>query len=317
MTSLNTEHLTRRFGSRTAVGDLTLSLPADGVIGLVGPNGSGKSTLIRMLLALVAPDEGSAHVLGHSIDAPGAYLDRVGSLVESPAFLGSLSARRNLLSLARSRGLPTSRVGEVLDSVGLAGRDREPVRRFSLGMKQRLGIAAALLPDPALLLLDEPTNGLDPLGVIEMRALLRSLARDGRAVVVSSHHMHEIEAICDWLVVLRFGDLLYSGPIRELLDRTTEQHIDVVPEHPRDLGPLREALEIAGWQSVVRDVVLRVAAPHEAGGRINRSAADAGILLTQIVPHQQRLEDVFVTMTTGAERTVTDEAAAQIGPADA
>ena len=141
-----TQDLTRRFGAITAVDRLCLELPVGGVIGLLGPNGAGKSTLIRMLLGLVRPSQGDAQVLGSSIHRPAEYAERVGALVESPAFVAGLSARANLLSLARLRGLPTSRVGEVLALVGLSGRDREPVRRFSLGMKQRLGIAAALLP---------------------------------------------------------------------------------------------------------------------------------------------------------------------------
>ena len=154
---------------------LTVDLPEGGVIGLLGPNGAGKSTLIRMLLGLVRPTEGEATVLGASIRSPERYAARVGALVEGPAFVPALSARANLRSLAELRGLPSSRVGEVLEVVGLAGRDREPVRNFSLGMKQRLGIAFALLPDPELLVLDEPTNGLDPAGIVEIRELLRSL----------------------------------------------------------------------------------------------------------------------------------------------
>ncbi len=133
-------------------------------------------------------------------------------LIESPAFIPGLSARANLVSLARLRCLPLERVDAVIEQVGLAGRDREPVRRFSLGMKQRLGIAAALLPDPELLILDEPTNGLDPAGIVEIRQLLRELGQQGRTVVVSSHQLAEIEAVCDHLVIIRFGTLVYSGP---------------------------------------------------------------------------------------------------------
>ena len=149
-----TAGLTRRFGLLKAVDDLTLDLPTGGVAGLVGPNGSGKSTLIRMLLGLIKPTSGQAEILGRSIAAPQSYAGSVGALVEGPAFVAGLSARANLMSLARLRGLPASRVDEVVSILGLAGRDREPVKRFSLGLKQRLGIAAALLPDPELLILD-------------------------------------------------------------------------------------------------------------------------------------------------------------------
>jgi ABC-2 type transport system ATP-binding protein len=187
-------------------------VPAAGVIGLVGPNGSGKSTLIRMLLGLIRPTSGTATVLGLPITSPAKYAGRVGALVESPAFVSGLSARANLVSLARLRRLPLSRVDEVLSIVGLTGRDKESVGNFSLGMKQRLGIAAALLPDPELLVLDEPTNGLDPAGIVEIRGLLRSLGEAGRTVVVASHLLAEVQLACDYLVVVRFGELIL--PVR-------------------------------------------------------------------------------------------------------
>ena len=212
MSVVTTSALTRRFGAVTALDSLTVELPPTGVIGLVGPNGSGKSTLIRILLGLIRPTSGSATVLGSGISAPREYASRVGVLIESPAFIPGLSARSNLVSLARLRHLPLERVDVVLAQVGLIGRDREPVKRFSLGMKQRLGIAAALLSDPELLILDEPTNGLDPAGIVEIRELLRDLGRNGRTVIVSSHQLSEIEAVCDHLVVIRFGELISPAP---------------------------------------------------------------------------------------------------------
>ncbi|HWS34738.1 MAG TPA: ATP-binding cassette domain-containing protein, partial [Actinoplanes sp.] len=242
MTIVTTAGLTRRFGKLTAVKPLTLELPAGKVIGLVGPNGSGKSTLIRMLLGLIRPSAGDAAVLGEPIGSPQRYLGRVGALVENPAFVPGLSARANLMSLARLRGLPNARVDAVLQTVGLTGRDREPVKRYSLGMKQRLGIAAALLPDPALLILDEPTNGLDPSGIVEIRSLLAQLGTAGRTVVVSSHLLSEIEAICEHLVVIRFGELLYSGPITGLLN-SDSQHVDLRAEHDADTDSLVQALQ--------------------------------------------------------------------------
>ena len=177
-------------------------------------------------------------MLGSPVASPAAYAARVGVLVESPAFLPGLSARTNLVSLARLRRLPLARVDAVLVQVGLVGRDREPVGRFSLGMKQRLGIAAALLPDPELLILDEPTNGLDPAGIVEIRELLRGLGRDGRTVIVSSHQLSEIEAVCDYLVVIRFGELVFAGPMTQMMRRTRE-HINITAEHPADTGTPR------------------------------------------------------------------------------
>ena len=293
---ITTEGLTRRFGPVTAVDRLTLDLPGGGVVGLVGPNGSGKSTLIRMLLGLIRPSEGTAHVFGQPISHPSAYDHRVGALVENPAFVPGISARANLLSLARLRGLPTARVDEVLGVVGLVGRDSEPVKRFSLGMKQRLGIAAALLSDPELLLLDEPTNGLDPAGIVEIRTLLMELGRSGRTVVVSSHLMAEIEAACDYIVIIRFGELLFAGPTEELLSQTSA-HIDVRPEHPGDLGPLLDALLAQGWRGERMGDVLRMHVEPGRAGDLNRAATAAGFTLGHLVVGQDSLEDIFLEMT--------------------
>jgi ABC-2 type transport system ATP-binding protein len=312
MSVVVTSGLTRRFGSITAVNGLSVTLPASGVIGLVGPNGAGKSTLIRMLLGLVKPTEGTATVLDAPISAPARYAARVGALIESPAFVPGLSARTNLVSLARLRGLPMSRVDEVLAFVGLSGRDREPAKNFSLGMKQRLGIAAALLPDPELLILDEPTNGLDPAGIVEIRGLLRSLGREGRTVIVSSHLLAEIEAMCDYVVMVRAGGLVFSGPMSELLART-KAHIDICAEHDADTERLRVALTRAGWVVTAADDALRVATNASAAADLNRAAAALGVTLSRLVVAQDRLEDIFLTMTGRAD----GDASGDGGPAGA
>ena len=296
MSVVTTSELTRRFGSVTALDRLTIELPAAGVIGLVGPNGSGKSTLIRILLGLIRPTGGTASVLGASIHDPRDYAARVGVLIESPAFIPGLSARANLVSLARLRRLPLARVDAVLAQVGLAGRDREPVKRFSLGMKQRLGIAAALLSDPELLILDEPTNGLDPAGIVEIRELLRDLGRNGRTVIVSSHQLSEIEAVCDHLVVIRFGKLIFSGPMAEVMSRTRE-HIDVAAEHRADTDRLQAALSAAGWSVTAVDDVLRVTADASRAADLNRAATAAGVTLRRLLVAQDRLEEIFLEMT--------------------
>jgi ABC-2 type transport system ATP-binding protein len=296
MSVVTTTELTRRFGRITALDRLTVELPAAGVIGLVGPNGSGKSTLIRILLGLIRPTGGSASVLGSTISSPSRYASRVGVLVESPAFIPGLSARSNLVSLARLRRLPLERVDAVLAQVGLVGRDREPVKRFSLGMKQRLGIAAALLSDPELLILDEPTNGLDPAGIVEIRELLRELGCEGRTVIVSSHQLSEIEAVCDHLVVIRFGKLVFSGPMAEMMKRTRE-HIDVAAEHAADMGRLEAALVSGGWAVTAVDDVLRVAAAADRAADLNRAAAGAGVTLSRLVVAQDNLEEIFLEMT--------------------
>ena len=293
---VTTQALTRRYGELMAVDGLDLDLPSGGVIGLVGPNGSGKSTLIRMLLGLVAPSGGTATVLDCGIDRPQAYARHVGALIENPAFVPALSARANLASLAALRGLPRSRVDAVLDTVGLTGRGNEPVRGFSLGMKQRLGIAAALLPDPKLLILDEPTNGLDPAGIVEIRALLQGLGSSGRTVIVSSHLLSEIETICSHVVVIRFGVLVFSGPIAELMSRA-HTRVDVAPERASDLGALSAALMSAGWHVTRGDEVLHVTATADEAAVINRQATAAGVTLRALGVHRDSLEAIFLAMT--------------------
>ncbi|WP_458248478.1 ABC transporter ATP-binding protein [Streptomyces sp. MAI_2237] len=310
MSVIKTAGLTRRFGEVTALEGLTLELPRAGVIGLVGPNGSGKSTLIRMLLGLISPTSGTAEVLGEPISAPGRYLNRVGALVENPAFVPGLSARVNLMSLAGLRGLPASRVDEVLQIVGLNGRDAEPVKRFSLGMKQRLGIAAALLPDPELLILDEPTNGLDPSGIVEIRGLLADLARAGRTVIVSSHLLAEIETVCDFLVVIRFGHLIYSGPVTDLLARASRR-IEIAAEHARDTSSLRALLTADGWQvQHTSEGRLSVVADERQGADLNRLAARGGITLASMTPVRGSLEEIFLEMTGGSDHDLTAARAA-------
>ncbi len=296
MPVVTTSELTRTFGPVTALDGLTVELPSAGVIGLVGPNGSGKSTLIRILLGLIRPTAGSAAVLGSSVRGPAAYAARVGVLIESPAFVSALSARANLTSLAHLRRVPLERVEVVLGQTGLAGRDREPVKRFSLGMKQRLGIAAALLSDPELLILDEPTNGLDPAGIVEVRELLRDLGRNGRTVIVSSHQLSEIEAVCDHLVVIRFGKLVFSGPMAEVMKRTRE-HIDVAPELLADLPRLEAGLTDGGWSVNGMDGILRIVANAERAADLNRAATAMGITLRALVVGQDNLEEIFLEMT--------------------
>ena len=296
MSVISTERLTRRFGDVAALRDLDLEISDGGVVGLVGPNGSGKSTLIRLLLGLIKPTSGTATVFGAPISHPRAYAARVGALVEGPAFVPTLSARTNLRSLARLRGIPNGRVEEVLEAVGLLDRSKEPAKRFSLGMKQRLGIAAALLPDPELLVLDEPTNGLDPAGIVEIRTLLRRLGDEGRTVVVSSHLLSEIEAACDALAVIRYGDLLFSGPMSELVSRAGGC-IEAQPEHIADVTRLAELLASRGWTVSVRESDVLVDAPASQSADVNRAAAEAGMTLCALRPRNASLEDVFLRMT--------------------
>ena len=312
---VDTDGLTRTFGRLVAVNGMTLRVPRGGVVGLVGPNGSGKSTLIRMLLGLIRPTSGSANVLGIPTTHPERYAGRVGALIESPAFLPTLSARDNLRALAQLRGLDDDRVTTVIRTVGLTGREDEPVVRFSLGMKQRLGIAAALLPSPDLLILDEPTNGLDPAGIVEIRGLLRDLAAEGRTVIVSSHLLGEIQAACDMVVIIRFGEVLFSGSIGDLLARAVP-HVEVVPEHAEDTERLAQTLVAAGWEVTSDNGELRVEADDDATCDINRAATSIGITLRKLVASQEDLEDVFLRMTGRTDGELARDRAAQAHPGD-
>jgi ABC-2 type transport system ATP-binding protein len=296
MAALTANGLTRRFGDLVAVDGLTFEVPSGGVVGFVGPNGSGKSTTIRMLLGLIAPSGGTGTVLGEPIERPELFADRVGALIENPAFLGALTGRDNLRSLAALRALPADRVDAVLATVGLARRGDDKASSYSLGMKQRLGIAAALLPDPELLVLDEPTNGLDPAGIVEIRELLKGLAATGRTVVVSSHLLAEIQAMVDNLVVIRSGKLLYSGSLDRLLTRASERVV-AAPEVASDRARLEAAVQARGWSFETLDDQVIVDMPAAQSADLYRVAAAEGIALRMLTPQQQTLEDVFLEMT--------------------
>lgn len=290
--------LTRRFGNLVAVDGLDLEIPAKAVIGFVGPNGSGKSTTIRMLLGLIAASDGTARVNGSSIEDPSVYSDKVGALVENPAFVPNITARANVQSMALLRGVPSERVDGVLETVGLMDHADRRVSEYSLGMKQRLGIAIALLPDPELLILDEPTNGLDPAGIVEIRALIRKFADDGRTVVVSSHLLSEIEAAADYLVVIRSGKLIYSGPLDGLLEQE-QRFVDVESVKSSDLPILKQRYLSAGFEVEPENGGLRVLADPAHSAELNSMAIDAGIVLSKLVPRSETLEDIFLRMTGG------------------
>lgn len=288
--------LGKRYGERAVVDDLSFELYAGRVTGFLGPNGAGKTTTIRMLLGLAAPTSGDFTVLGASAADRAAYLPRVGALIEGPAFVPAMSARENLRMFAVF-GDRTDRIPVVLDLVGLADRADEPVRGFSLGMRQRLGIAAALLPDPQLLVLDEPTNGLDPAGIREMRALLRRLADEGRTVLVSSRLLAEIQEIADDLVVIRDGRRLYAGDAAGLLAGSTPV-VTLRPEHDRDLTRLQNLLASIGLVGEVTAAGLRITDLRDhTPAAINRTAAQHGVTLGELHVEQPDLEATFLALT--------------------
>src|SRR5271170_2206009 len=278
-----TTGLTKEFGDRRVVDDLDLAIPSGSVCGFVGPNGAGKTTTIRMLLGLVRPTSGSGRILGGSLAEPATYLHKVGALIESPAFYPQLSGRENLKALARLGGVPLASVDPVLDRSGLLARAGDKYRSYSLGMKQRLGIAAAMLAGPELLILDEPTNGLDPAGIVEMRGLIQSFAADGITVLVSSHLISEIEQICDYVVMIRAGRLVHQGSVGEL--RASQQpDFIVAPEHDADLPLLTALLQQAGCAVSQRpaEAAVLIEAPRFGAADLNRMAARDGITLRQL-----------------------------------
>ncbi|HEV2069079.1 MAG TPA: ABC transporter ATP-binding protein [Acidimicrobiales bacterium] len=291
--------LTKRYGARTVVDHLDIELPTGVVAGFVGPNGAGKTTTMAMLLGLVRPTAGSGTVLGGSIDDPAAYLSRVGALIESPAFYPSLSGSENLRVFATVGGADPGQIPSVLDHVGLTDRAGDCYRGYSLGMKQRLGIAAALLGDPDLLMLDEPANGLDPQGVREMRSLVRRLAGTGRTVLVSSHDLSELEQVCDWLVLIDTGRSLYQGPTRALLDSVAPR-LDVVPQRSKDVETLHRLLVASGHQVEMNGERLTVSVdgtdPRTVAASVNETAFAAGMVLVELTRQHSTLEDRYLSM---------------------
>ncbi|TME11451.1 MAG: ATP-binding cassette domain-containing protein [Chloroflexi bacterium] len=274
-----------------------MSIPAGTIAGFVGPNGAGKTTTIRLLLGLVRPSAGSATILGQLLTHPERYLPCVGALIEAPTFYPSLSGRTNLEVLAHLGDYPRSRVSQVLELVELSDRAKDPVRTYSQGMKQRLGVAMALLPDPDLLILDEPANGLDPLGIIQMRDLLRRLREQGKTVFLSSHLLGELEQVTDWLVMLHQGKALFSGPARELLDRRSELVVEA--EEATQLDLVARIAREAGYTVTPDNGSLRIACPLDFSSELNRRAREAGATHIVIRTKEASLEERFLALLKG------------------
>ena len=282
-------------GSKTvAVDGLDLAVPRGGVFGFLGPNGAGKTTTIRCLLGLVRPSAGRCRLLGHEPAALQRVIGRVGSIVESPTMFPRFTGRRNLELLARIDGIGRSRVREVLEEVGLADRGDDLVKNYSLGMKQRLGIAGALLKDPELLILDEPANGLDPAGIVEVRELMRRLGREGRTVFVSSHILSEVQQSADRVAILAKGRTVATGPVHEVLTSGRAAGMIVRLE---DLAAGMRALADAGIAATSEDGAIRVGLPPADASRVTRTLADRGLYLTELRPDEADLETVFLELT--------------------
>ncbi len=295
--AVRTTGLTKEFGDRRVVDSLDLAIPTGSVCGFVGPNGAGKTTTIRMLLGLVRPTNGDGQILLGDLHDPATYLDRVGALIESPAFYPQLSGRDNLLVLTRLGQLPSSTIDSVLERVGLADRAGDRFSRYSLGMKQRLGIAAALLPDPSLLILDEPTNGLDPAGIVEMRSLIKLLANEGMTVFLSSHLLSEIEHICDHVVMIRSGRSVFQGSVEELHGTRTSE-LEIRTGDPRQLGDLAQLIADRGLEVQIEESTGSVIVSDGAAlaGELNRAALDAGVVVVHLAERERSLEDAYFAL---------------------
>jgi ABC-2 type transport system ATP-binding protein len=296
-----TDGLVKRFKDVDAVSGVDLRVPAGGVYGFLGPNGAGKTTTIRMLLGLMRPTRGVASLFGEPVVPGSDVLDRVGALVERPAFYPYLSAIENLRLLGLTRGMAASRlataVPEAIDRVGLSEAARRHAGRYSTGMRQRLGIAAALLGRPELVVLDEPANGLDPNGVVEVRELIRGLTRDGMTVFLSSHVLPEVEQLCDRVAVLRKGRVIAEGETQAML-REGEQLL-VRFDTAADAARAEPVLAAIGVVSPADKPAARfVAAPAARGSAVTRALAEAGIFPAELAVHRQSLEDVFIDLTT-------------------
>ena len=293
---LRTAGLTRRFGRLTAVADLDLEVSRGQVFGFLGPNGAGKTTTIGMILGLLRPTAGHVEMFGLDTRVHlRRALRRTGAIVESPTFYPHLSGRDNLRVFALlSGGVEDKRLDEVLALVGLGERAGSKVRTYSLGMRQRLGIAAALVHDPDLVVLDEPTNGLDPAGMREIRQLIRELGQMGKTVFVSSHLLNEVEQMCDHVGILKAGRLLTHGSVSDMLQRGQALEMEVTDED----GAVR-VLEGLDWVDAVtrQDGRLIVQAPRERAAELSKALAERQIYLSELRPRESTLEEFFLEVT--------------------
>jgi ABC-2 type transport system ATP-binding protein len=293
---LRTEGLSKRYGQIQAVSDMNLRVYNSEVYSFLGPNGSGKSTTVGMVLGLVRPTKGRALVFGDDMAThPWPALRKIGAVIETPAFYPYLSGYSNLKSLAITLGgITNARIDEMLELVGLRDRGRDPYKTYSLGMKQRLGIASTLLRDPELIILDEPTNGLDPAGTREVRELIPRLAREGHAIFLCSHLLHEVQAVSDRVAIVKKGRMVAQGTVAELLG--TGQYLRI---RAADNEALTRALGGVSFVTGVEriDGFVRAAAPTDRAAELNQALATLGIYVSELSPWETDLESVFLGLT--------------------
>jgi ABC-2 type transport system ATP-binding protein len=293
---LRTEGLRKHYGPIEAVAGLDLSVYSGEVFSFLGPNGSGKSTTVGMILGLIRPTAGRAIAFGSDMAVkPWPTLKRIGAIIESPAFYPYLSGYDNLKAIAMTvGGIPKSRIDEMLELVGLKDRKRDAYKTYSLGMKQRLGIASTLLRDPDLVILDEPTNGLDPAGTREVRELIPQLAREGRSVFLCSHLLHEVQEVSDRVAIVSKGRLVAEGTVDELLGRG--QYLRLSSSNN---DAVADALKGIDWVTKIERVngYVRAQAPVAQAAELNQILAGRGLYLSELAPWETELEDVFLELT--------------------
>jgi ABC-2 type transport system ATP-binding protein len=299
---LRKEYRHARGPATVAVDSVDFEVAEGGVFGFLGPNGAGKTTTIRCLLGLCSATSGRVLMLGAETPKRlASVIGRIGAIVETPALYPHFSGRRNLSLLGGIHGIGSARVTEVLERVGLADRADDTTKNYSLGMRQRLGLAAALLKDPELLILDEPANGLDPAGMVEMRNLLRSLAGEGRTVFVSSHLLAEVQLTCDRVAILSRGRCVANGPVQDVLAVSHRSRMVIRLDRPEARPRARALLQAAGYGPVADDdhdpAAVVVPADHTAGAHLNQVLGSAGVWAAELRPEQVNLEDVFLELT--------------------
>jgi ABC-2 type transport system ATP-binding protein len=296
---LRTTALTKRFGTLEAVKDLNIEIHRGDVFGFLGPNGAGKSTTVGMILGLVAPTAGSIELFGRNLkDNPWSALRRIGAVIEEPAFYPYLSGWDNLETLAISiGGISKNKISEVLERVNLLDRSRDKYSHYSMGMKQRLGIASTLLRDPEFIILDEPTSGLDPAGTKDVRDLIPQLAHESRAVLLCSHLLHEVELVCNRVAIIKEGITLIDAPIQELLSRG--QILQLRIDKPAEAA---QVLSQTSWIKSVKleEGYLLVEAPPDSASQITKILAEHGLYLSELTKRSSSLESIFLELTGGA-----------------
>lgn len=290
---LSVRNLTKRFGKRTVVNNISFDVYRGNVYGLLGPNGSGKSTTFGMLLSTINATSGEWEWFGRK-GTDTDTLKRIGAIIEQPNFYPYLSAEKNLKIVAEIKGVPYSRIDEVLEIVGLLERKKDDFKTYSLGMKQRLSIASALLNNPDVLILDEPTNGLDPEGIIQIREIIGKIAQTGTTIIVASHLLDEIEKVCSYVIVLKNGNALYSGSVQGMTNNNGyfELRADAMPE-------LEQALSVMPYFSsleVKNDILLARLSQDISASELNRELVVKGIFLSHLVKKKDSLEQQFLEL---------------------